>query len=142
MTNNDLLAEAGKQIANIKDFMAEAHDVKNQFQEIQQKINEIITESDRIREHMNSSIRELKAGIQSSQNISMIVELRQRISSLESKMNSLKSVSVSSGGSSSSGSKQEMLDKLHELLNEIRSNISGMNSSDVFNKIVDFYKNS
>src|SRR5438045_9301869 len=96
--------------------MAKAHDVKNQFQEVQHKINEISQESNRVREYMNSSIKTLQFNIDrvGQNNGTDMSGLNQRIVNLESQMSSLSS--SGNGSSGSVGSNKDNMKKLEKLM--------------------------
>jgi polyhydroxyalkanoate synthesis regulator phasin len=142
--NNDLLSKVGSNIGSIADTMAAANDVQNQVNEMKDVINQMQKEDDRIREHMNLQINNLKHNIEriGSQGGSDITELSKRVASLEGRVSSLSS-SSSSGSSSGGGSgKTVLMNKLESLLDNIRNNLSNMSSTEVFNQLIELYNNN
>lgn len=138
--NNDLTSKISEGVHSIKDFMTEVNDVRNQFKEIEHKINELISQQDKDREGLMSNIRVLQSNVERiGSNNSETNELRSRINALESKFSS----SSGGGGSSSSSDKnyKDLKSGLDNLIEELRKNIDSSDSKQIalLNQIISFF---
>ncbi|CAG8466679.1 46061_t:CDS:2 [Gigaspora margarita] len=136
-------AEIAQDIRGIKNLMLEVNDVQNQFREVQNKVNEINNAMDTMREGFNNNLRILQSNIEriGAQGVSSgeIAVIKSRLATLESKISSGNFGSGSSSSGSGGSGAEEIRKRLDTLLEELRSNLSSLSSTDVFNRFIKFY---